>query len=158
MRKGEINASCIDQKKGTFRADYYSGIESLDIKTYCQKLKDEAKRMGLTQSRLCLHDGDKELVHIMLVYHSDKHEVRKHVHHTKEEYLILIKGHMQIHSYNTNGDLTHINELESRRVGINWGSICKIPAGAIHRVLLLRETWFIEVTKGPFDSTSTIFT
>ena len=143
----------LNKVTGTYRynKDQQSFLANKD--QLCEFLEKQAKQLNLTQSRICFHEDNESILQIMLVYHSKKHIVKKHMHPHKDEYLTIVKGYLKIQTYNKKGDLedTFVLSHEAKD-----SLFCFIPAGSIHDVILGTNSFFIETTTGPFNESSTL--
>lgn len=147
---------CQDSLTGTYR--YVSSHEQFSVNkaAFVDFLKQQAADLNLTQSRICFHKDNDSLLQMMLVYHSIHHEVKRHVHLDKDEYLQIIDGHLTIRIYDKSGKLIDIVNLSSRADMEKYDFFCFLPRGTIHDVVIHDNSVFIETTTGPFRKTSTL--
>lgn len=149
--------SCEDPVTGTLRfIGDYSDF-SVNKLFFIRLLKAEAHRLNLTQARMCFHKDDYSPLQIMLVYHAAAHQVRKHVHSDKDEYIQIIQGDLSVRIYDQNGG--HVRTLrlsdESRE---NSGDLfCFVEKNVVHDVVMHCDSVFLETTSGPFNKNSTVY-
>ena len=151
------NVSCIDPITGTLRfiGDYLDF--SVNKLFFIRLLKAEAHRLNLTQARICFHNDDSSPLQIMLVYHAAEHQVRKHVHFEKDEYLQIIQGSLSVRIYDQNGE--HVRSLRlSDESQENSGDLfCFVARDVVHDVVMHCDSVFLETTSGPFNKKSTVY-
>ena len=90
---------CVHAGTGTFRFRGDFGCFSVNKEFFLAFLKNQSEDLCLTQARVCFHDSNASLLQVMLVYHSMHHNVRRHLHPEKDEYLQIIKGSVSIRIY-----------------------------------------------------------
>jgi cupin fold WbuC family metalloprotein len=141
---------CIDPKTGSIR--YLAADDHLSI-TYgslLDHLKNNADSNGITQSRICFHSDVQSNIHLMLVYHSRTHKVNKHSHTDKDEYLQIIKGSVSVCFFDDiNNHVSQVN-LSAPLRSENDCTLCFIPKNSIHDIVMNEESWFLEITSGPY--------
>ena len=154
----ESKIICQSLTTGTYR---YTGSQndfSVNKIRCLSFLRIQARNHNLTQSRICFHENDSSILQFMLVYHSMSHQVRRHMHPEKDEYLLLVDGSLSIRFF-SNGDSFPSNVHKLCECPAESGNLfCFIPRGMTHDVILNRDSFFIEATTGPFSETSTIYT
>ncbi|MDA8675827.1 WbuC family cupin fold metalloprotein [Alphaproteobacteria bacterium] len=106
--------------------------------------------------RLCCHQSPKEIVHEMIIVHSQECYVRPHSHTKRNESIYIIEGEADLVFFNLDGAICSIVELGDLRSGKTIYQ--KIPRNTVHTLIF--HTPFLvfkEVTQGPFEQDSTIF-
>lgn len=124
--------------------------------TFIKFLKRQSTELGLTQSRICFHPDNESILQVMLVYHSACHEVRKHVHYDKDEYIQIIEGCLKIRIYGESGEVIDNMYLSSDVALRGHDLFCFLPKGVVHDVTIQDDSIFVETTTGPFHKESTV--
>lgn len=118
-------------------------------------LKAAADASPLKRARLCLHRGDDEPVHEMLIVLASAVYIRPHRHWNKPESFHLLEGEASAIFFNDNGDVT-----QEIRLGRNADQafIYRVSHPIFHTQLVWSpHVVFYEVTKGPFFREETEF-
>ena len=147
---------CQDPLTGTFRYSNSGSQFSVNKATFIEFLKRQSTRLGLTQSRICFHPENESILQVMLVYHSTCHEVRRHVHLDKDEYIQIIEGCLKIRIYSESGEVIDSMLLSSEAGLGRHDQFCFLPKGVVHDVTIQVDSIFVETTTGPFHKGSTI--
>lgn len=119
-------------------------------------LKNMAEKNPRKRIRLCFHQAPDDLVHEMLIIHSQECYIRPHCHTSRDESLFILEGEADLIIFDDDGSIADIIELGD----INSGKTVfkKINMDTIHTLIIHTEYLvFKEVTKGPFDKNSTSF-
>jgi len=146
---------CQDKVTGTFRlkGDLQEFIANKQV--CIEFLKCQAQSLGLTQSRICFHDDDSSSLQFMLIFHSINHKVRKHMHQDKNEYLVIVDGNITIRFFGHDGS-TFLSQTSLCNDNLSSSNIfCFVRKGSIHDVLIHSDSYFIEMTSGPFRKEAT---
>ncbi len=116
------------------------------------------QRMALEQPRrrirICSHKSPKALVHEMLIYHHAGTYVHPHKHVGKDESLHLIYGEIDCVLFNDKGQVTEVLTMSDYASGKTF--YYRIPANTYHTQVFRKNTFFHEVTGGPFDRADTV--
>lgn len=147
---------CQDPLTGTFRYNDSGGQFSVNKVTFIKFLKRKATELALTQSRICFHLENESILQVMLVYHSTCHEVKRHVHLDKDEYIHVIEGRLTVRIYSENGQVIDTMILSSEAGLESCNLFGYLPKGVIHDVVIHVDSFFIETTSGPFLKSSTV--
>jgi len=154
----ESKIICQSITTGTYRYTGKPNDFSVNKSRCISFLKIQAVTHNLTQSRICFHENDSSILQFMLVYHAVSHQVRRHMHPDKDEYLLLVDGNLTIRFFG-NGDSVPSNSHILSADPVESGNLfCFIPRGITHDVILNRDSFFIEATTGPFSENSTVYT
>jgi cupin fold WbuC family metalloprotein len=106
------------------------------------------------RSRYCLHDGINETIHQMLIFHPKNTYVRPHKHLKNIESILIVKGHMLLILYDSNGKIKNKIELSSdKQPKIFYYRISK---NIYHSQIFFKPTYFMETTNGPFIKKNTV--
>lgn len=147
---------CIHAGTGTFRFRGGLGSFSVNKEFFLAFLKHQSEVLCLTQARICFHDSNASLLHVMLVYHSVRHNVRRHLHPEKDEYLQIIKGSLSIRIYDQCQDVVKSIMLSAGSAADSHDFLCFVQRGVVHDVIINEDSYFLEVTTGPFHNRSTV--
>ena len=119
---------------------------------------DELKRLAKLNTRLrirlCAHHSSQEDVHEMIIFHPKGTYVRPHKHLGKDESFHLIFGEIDCVIFDDHGSITKnfmMGDYSSKKT-----FYYRIPADTYHMQIFKKDTFFHEVTKGPFDRHDTI--
>lgn len=153
----ESKIFCQDESTGTFRFNGGHSQFSVNKVALIDFLKQQAANKELTQSRICFHSGDDSVLQVMLVYHSTSHDVKRHVHLDKDEYIYIVEGRMTIRIYGESGEVIDTMQLSSGASLVGHELFCFLPKGVVHDVLIHDDSFFIETTTGPFHKSSTVY-
>lgn len=160
----ENNCSSLEKKifsqdplTGTFRYNGSHSQFSVNKAAFIAFLKQQAANQKLTQSRICFHAGDDSILQVMLVYHSTHHDVKRHVHLDKDEYIYIVEGRLTIRIYGESGEVIDTMLLSSGAESDGHDLFCFLPKGVVHDVLIHDDSLFIETTTGPFHKSSTVY-
>ena len=115
---------------------------------YLDWLQDYASLNNVKQARICFHQSNHSSLQHMLVYHHKDHFVKPHVHATKSESLIIIRGSATL--------LLYSETLEIKKeIPLYPNQSVYIPSGTAHSLKIHNDLLFEEITTGPFDKNST---
>jgi cupin fold WbuC family metalloprotein len=102
--------------------------------------------------RICLHNDDSDLLHVMLISIPPNSSYPIHIHKSKKEFYFLIKGYFEVHYHDT--DLI-IKETVIMSDSSTVSTAVEI--GIAHSVSSnLLGALFLEITTGPFIKEDTI--
>jgi cupin fold WbuC family metalloprotein len=146
-----------DPLTGTFRYNGSHRQFSVNKAAFITFLKRQAADLRLTQSRICFHSGDDSILQVMLVYHSTRHNVKRHVHLDKDEYIYIVEGRLTIRIYGENGEVIDTMLLSSSAHSDGHDLFCFLPKGVVHDAIIHDDSLFIETTTGPFHKSSTAY-
>lgn len=120
-----------------------TGDDVIFLKT--QAAKNERRRV-----RLCVHPGNDDLLHEMLIIHVHNTYVAPHKHVNKSESFHIIEGALRVFLFGDDGKVTEtirMGEVASGRV-----FYYRLSSSIYHSVLPESEfVVFHEVTNGPFN-------
>ena len=135
--------------------DVYRLIDNVSPDNLDKRLKEIANKSQRKQSRICLHQNDSDLLHIMYICHLKGCKVKIHKHLEFPEWIIFLKGKSKIIYFDDNG-----NELKTIKINTekNNGPIMTfIPKDKFHTLKFFEDSYFLEVKQGPFNIKSTIY-
>ena len=147
---------CVHTETGTFRFRGGPGWFSVNKEFFLAFLKHQSEALRLTQTRVCFHESNASLLQVMLVYHSTQHNVRRHLHPEKDEYLQIIKGSVSIRIYEEDQDVVNSITLSADSEADSHDFLCFVQRGVLHDVVINEDAYFLEVTTGPFHDRSTV--
>ncbi len=151
------DVSCEDPTTGTLRfIGDYSDF-SVNKLFFVRLLKAEADRLNLTQARICFHKNDSSPLQVMLVYHAVEHEVRKHAHSEKDEYIQIIQGSLSVRIYDQSGENVRSLRLSDESRENSGDLFCFVAKNVVHDVVMHCDSVFLETTSGPFNKNSTVY-
>ena len=126
-------------------------VSKLDL----DELKQMAKLNPRRRIRLCAHNNHKDLLHEMIIYHPKGTYVPPHKHINKDESFHLICGEIDCVIFDDKG------VVEKNIPMANFSSAkifyYRIPSGIYHTQIFKQDTFFHEVTKGPYNREDTVF-
>lgn len=130
-----------------FRKDIISNTMAFDF------LKERSKKNKRKTSRICFHKNIKSAVHKMLICHQKSFHIKPHLHKTKIESCLVLKGSMDVLFYNSRGEVTHKNKMSSDN-----NFFITIPSNIFHSMKVTSNyVIFFEITKGPFSKKHTTY-
>lgn len=104
--------------------------------------------------RLCCHRGVDDVIHEMVIYHPRGTYVQPHMHEDKDESFHLILGQADIVFFNQHGKVIEVLPMGAH--GSGKAFYYRIPPRVYHTQIFREDTFFHEVTRGPFNAESTI--
>ena len=125
-------------------------VSELDL----DELKQMAKRNPRNRIRLCAHNNYKDLLHEMIIYHPKGTYVPPHKHLNKDESFHLICGEIDCVIFDNKGIVDKTFSM-SKFLGVKT-FYYRIPSGTFHTQIFKQDTFFHEVTKGPFNRKDTV--
>ncbi len=125
-------------------------VESGDLNT----LKKLAKLNPRRRIRLCTHENSKDGLHEMIIFHPKDTYVPPHKHLNKNESFHLICGEIDCVIFNKLGDLKKTFPMGDYSSGKTF--YYRIPANTFHTQIFKKDTFFHEVTNGPFNRNDTL--
>jgi cupin fold WbuC family metalloprotein len=125
-------------------------VSELDL----DELKQMAKRNPRNRIRLCTHNNFKDLLHEMIIYHPKDTYVPPHKHLNKDESFHLISGEIDCVIFDNKG-IVEKTFFMSKFSGVKT-FYYRIPSGTFHTQIFKEDTFFHEVTKGPFNRKDTV--
>ena len=118
----------------------------------------ELKKMAMLNPRkrirICLHLGVSDKIHEMIIYHPKGTYVPPHKHIDKDESFHLISGEIDCVIFNNQGEVTKVFPMGNYSSGKTF--FYRIPADTFHTKIFKKDTFFHEVTEGPFNRDETI--
>lgn len=147
---------CVHAGTGTFRFRGDLGCFSVNKEFFLAFLKHQSEALRLTQARVCFHENNASLLQVMLVYHSIQHNVRRHFHPDKDEYLQIIRGSVSVRIYSEDQDCASTITLSADSGHGPDDFLCFVQRGVFHDVVINEDAYFLEVTTGPFLECSTV--
>jgi len=118
------------------------------------QMKNMAKLNDRHRIRICTHLNIDDEVHEMIIYHPKDTYVAPHKHVSKVESFHLICGEIILILFNESGKISKV--LEMGEIGTGKTFYYRIPAGTYHTQIFKEDTFFHEVTEGPFDKKDSI--
>jgi len=118
------------------------------------QMKQMAKLNTRHRIRICTHQTIDDDVHEMIIYHPKDTYVPPHMHIGKDESFHLISGEIILILFNENGKISKVLKMGEYNTGNTF--YYKIPAGTYHTQIFKQNTFFHEVTRGPFDKNDSI--
>ena len=129
-----------------------------DIVTLSTSGLDELKRMALLNPRrrirLCAHHSVEDVVHEMIIFHPQGTYVPPHKHIGKDESFHLISGEIDCVIFDSQSNVKRVFPMGDYSSGKTF--YYRIPANTYHTQIFKKDTFFHEVTKGPFDRNDTL--
>ena len=95
------------------------------------------------QSRICLHEDDSDMVQLMYICHLKGCKVKIHKHIEFPEWIIFIKGKLQIIYFNDEGE--QLKKLSINTKKSNGPVIQIIPKLQYHKLVFEEDSYFLEV-------------
>ena len=123
--------------------------------TDLDQLEKMARIIPRRRIRLCSHKNSNDILHEMFIYHPKNTYVRPHKHLGKDESFHLIYGEVDCIIFDDDGKITKvlpIGEYSSMKI-----FYYRIPSGTYHTQIFRKDTFFHEVTMGPFKREDTVF-
>jgi cupin fold WbuC family metalloprotein len=117
-------------------------------------IKKMAKLNSRQRIRICSHSSIDGKVHEMIIFHSKGTYVPPHKHLGKCESFHLISGEIDCVIFNNEGTITKTFPMGDYSSGKTF--YYRIPADTFHTQLFTKDTFFHEVTEGPFNRDETI--
>jgi len=117
-------------------------------------IKKMAKLNSRQRIRICSHSSIDDKVHEMIIFHSKGTYVPPHKHLGKCESFHLISGEIDCVIFNNEGTITKTFPMGDYSSGKTF--YYRIPADTFHTQLFTKDTFFHEVTQGPFNRDETI--
>ena len=117
-------------------------------------LKQLAKLNPRRRIRLCTHENSKDEIHEMIIFHPKNTYVPPHKHLNKDESFHLICGEIDCVIFNNKGDLKRTFPMGDYSSGKTF--YYRIPANTFHTQIFKKDTFFHEVTNGPFNRNDSI--
>jgi cupin fold WbuC family metalloprotein len=117
-------------------------------------IKKMAKLNSRQRIRICSHSSIDDKVHEMIIFHSKGTYVPPHKHLGKCESFHLISGEIDCVIFNNEGTITKTFPMGDYSSGKTF--YYRIPADTFHTQLFTKDTFFHEVTEGPFNRDETI--
>ena len=117
-------------------------------------IKKMAKLNSRQRIRICSHSSIDDKIHEMIIYHSKGTYVPPHKHLGKCESFHLISGEIDCVIFNNEGTITKTFPMGDYSSGKTF--YYRIPADTFHTQLFTKDTFFHEVTEGPFNRDETI--
>tara|TARA_Y100000590_G_C15558122_1_gene953645 strand:+ start:537 stop:1052 length:516 start_codon:yes stop_codon:yes gene_type:complete len=118
------------------------------------QMKEMAKSNDRNRIRICTHQSVDDDVHEMIIYHPKDSYVPPHMHIEKDESFHLISGEITLILFNENGKINKTLGMGDYKTGKSF--YYRIPAGTYHTQIFIQDTFFHEVTRGPFDKKDSI--
>ena len=118
------------------------------------QMKQMAKLNTRHRIRICTHQTIDDDVHEMIIYHPKDTYVPPHMHIGKDESFHLISGEIILILFNEYGKISKVLKMGEYNTGNTF--YYKIPAGTYHTQIFKQNTFFHEVTRGPFDKNDSI--
>ena len=118
------------------------------------ELKQMAMLNPRKRIRICLHNRVTDKVHEMIIFHPKGTYVQPHKHVDKDESFHLICGEIDFITFNNHGNINNVfsmGDYASRKI-----FYYRIPADTFHTQIFKKDTFFHEVTRGPFVRDETI--
>lgn len=118
----------------------------------------ELKKMAMLNPRrrirLCSHLNLNDEIHEMIIYHPKDTYVRPHKHLGKDESFHLIYGEIDCVIFNNQGDVTKSFSMGDYSSGKIF--YYRVPADTFHTQIFKKDTFFHEVSEGPFNKEDTV--
>jgi len=130
-------------------------IDFIELSNHDIKFLVNKNNLLNKKSRICLHKNENSKIHEMLIMHKTGAYVRPHKHTAKTESFILLKGKLKVIVFNNKGDIFKIIDMEP--IGSSKIFYYKMQKSYFHSFIIEKESFFFEITKGPFKKNETIF-
>ena len=85
---------------------------------WIKRIKKLASKNKSKKFRTCIHHSKKDLVHEMIVVHSNKTYVRPHKHNHKAESLYVIEGKATVVTFNKHGKILNFWKIGDQKSGL----------------------------------------
>ena len=118
------------------------------------ELKQMARLNPRQRIRLCAHHSVEDVVHEMIIFHPQGTYVPPHKHMDKDESFHLISGEIDCVIFDNQSNVKKVFPMGDYSSGKTF--YYRIPANTYHTQIFKKDTFFHEVTKGPFDRDDTI--
>jgi cupin fold WbuC family metalloprotein len=106
--------------------------------------------------RFCSHYNPSDLVHEMIIVHTNEYNVIPHMHINRDESIFIIEGQVDLLLFDDNGKVQKVIEMGDLSTSKIF--YYKLLKNKVHSFLIHTEILvFKEVTMGPFNSDETIF-
>ncbi|MCX8129917.1 MAG: WbuC family cupin fold metalloprotein [Clostridia bacterium] len=97
-------------------------------------------------ARICIHNGNDDLLHQMIIVHRRGNYIRPHKHEFKSESFQLIEGALVVFIFNDNGEV-----IDKINMSVNENIVFRIERNIWHTIVPTSElVVFHEITNGPF--------
>ena len=117
-------------------------------------LKQMAKLNPRHRIRLCAHQTAKDEIHEMIIYHPKDTYVQPHKHIGKDESFYLICGEIDCVIFDNQSNVKKAFPMGDYSSGKTF--YYRIPENTYHTQIFKKDTFFHEVTQGPFDRNDTL--
>ena len=117
-------------------------------------LKKMAKLNPRHRIRLCTHQTAKDEIHEMIIYHPKGAYVQPHKHIGKDESFYLISGEIDCVIFDKQSNVKKVFPMGDYLSGKTF--YYRIPANTYHTQIFKKDTFFHEVTNGPFNRNDSI--
>jgi len=125
-------------------------------KKWINRIKKLASRNKSKKFRTCIHYSKKNLVHEMIVVHTDETYVRPHQHNYKSESIHVIEGKATVITFNKDGKILNFWKIGDQMSRLPF--FYKMEKNILHSFIFHTKYFvFKETTKGPFKKRQTIF-
>ena len=126
------------------------------VKTDIVELIEIAKKSKRQRARFCVHKSSAELIHQMFIVHPGHAYVRPHKHVLKSESMLVLEGDVDYVTLNEVGEIKEVLQMGDYNSAKPFYN--NITPNEYH-TLVIRSSWlvFMEVTKGPFLKSDTVF-
>jgi cupin fold WbuC family metalloprotein len=112
----------------------------------------EQSRTG--RARLCLHQHERDSLHVMLIYHDSRTSVPVHRHSPFGEYLVLVDGAAVVTFYDQSLQPDSSISISTLDGGTR---ACWVPPNCWHKMTFNGPTLFYEFSQGPLNEKQTSF-
>tara|TARA_B110000008_G_scaffold263836_1_gene287556 strand:- start:1569 stop:2096 length:528 start_codon:yes stop_codon:yes gene_type:complete len=117
-------------------------------------LKEMARLNSRQRIRICSHTNINDKTHEMIIYHPKGTYVRPHKHIGKCESFHLISGEIECVIFNNQGNILRSFSMGDFSSGKAF--YYRIPEDTFHTQIFKKDTFFHEVTEGPFNREDTL--
>ncbi len=120
------------------------------------RLKAEAAQNPRKRIRLCAHAGVDDVLHEMIIVHTNDTYVRPHKQLGKSESFHVLEGAVDVVLFDDEGGVTDVIEMGALASGKPF--YYRLASSLFHTLLIRsKELVFHEVTSGPFRRADTVF-
>ena len=116
-------------------------------------IKKMEKLNSRQRIRICSHSNTNDKIHEMIIYHPKGTYVPPHKHLGKCESFHLISGEIDCVIFNNQGNITKSFPMGDYSSGKMF--YYRIPEDTFHTQIFKKDTFFHEVTEGPFNREDT---
>lgn len=137
---------------------FYIDENTFNINVVSSELEKYCLENSFPKARICFHQNDSDPIQKMIIFNSKDLKPPLHLHKSKGENLILLKGSCIHREYN-NYDIEQKkqNPKVEKEIFLKPMEVINIKSNVWHNLEIISDIIFIEFSIGPFTSESTTF-